>query len=213
MTSAWSMAVSICRSTCSVRLSTSSMPMPPVSTSSKKRSPTWTSVETRSRVTPAVGSTMAMRRPASQLNSDDLPTLGRPTMATTGTVTSRTSVFRCVRRAGALLLLYRIRRDIVGRGSASPRTPGRGVGGEGFLPSEAMPLTPAPLPGLPREGRNRPKTARPGTFLADWCSISSSPFGFSQCFPRDLVMSRIRTLSVAALVMALALAASSAGRR
>src|SRR5262245_40032808 len=41
-------------------------------------------VETRSRVTPAVGSTMAMRRPASQLNSEDLPTLGRPTMATTG---------------------------------------------------------------------------------------------------------------------------------
>ena len=40
---------------------------------------------TRSRVTPAVGSTMAMRLPASQLNSDDLPTLGRPTMATTGT--------------------------------------------------------------------------------------------------------------------------------
>ena len=27
---------------------------------------------------------MAMRRPASQLNSEDLPTLGRPTMATTG---------------------------------------------------------------------------------------------------------------------------------
>src|SRR5438093_5540959 len=41
-------------------------------------------VPTRSRVTPAVGSTMAMRRPASQLNSDDLPTLGRPTMATCG---------------------------------------------------------------------------------------------------------------------------------
>jgi hypothetical protein len=30
---------------------------------------------------------MAMRRPASQLNSDDLPTLGRPTIATTGTAT------------------------------------------------------------------------------------------------------------------------------
>ncbi len=29
---------------------------------------------------------MAMRFPASQLNNDDLPTLGRPTMATTGTV-------------------------------------------------------------------------------------------------------------------------------
>src|SRR5438046_2685691 len=38
----------------------------------------------RSRVTPAVGSTMAMRRPASQLNRDDLPTFGRPTIATTG---------------------------------------------------------------------------------------------------------------------------------
>src|SRR5262249_21965191 len=34
--------------------------------------------------------TMAMRRPASQLNSDDLPTLGRPTMATTGRDTGRT---------------------------------------------------------------------------------------------------------------------------
>src|SRR5215472_6301806 len=61
--------------------------MPPVSTSSTKRLPTLTRLETRSRVTPAVGSTMAMRRPASQLNSDDLPTLGRPTMATTGTAT------------------------------------------------------------------------------------------------------------------------------
>src|SRR5207244_1609279 len=38
----------------------------------------------RSRVTPAVGSTMAIRRPASQLNSDDLPTFGRPTIATRG---------------------------------------------------------------------------------------------------------------------------------
>src|SRR5436190_23054044 len=39
----------------------------------------------RSRVTPAVGSTIAIRRPASQLNSDDFPTLGRPTIATRGT--------------------------------------------------------------------------------------------------------------------------------
>src|SRR5579875_3986396 len=46
-----------------------------------------TRVEIRSRVTPAVGSTMAMRRPASQLNSDDLPTFGRPTIATRGMVT------------------------------------------------------------------------------------------------------------------------------
>ena len=37
---------------------------------------------TRSRVTPAIGSTMAIRRPASQLKTDDLPTLGRPTITT-----------------------------------------------------------------------------------------------------------------------------------
>src|SRR5262245_41546193 len=60
------------------------MPIPPVSTSSKYRSPTCRTVVTRSRVTPAVGSTMLIRRPASQLNSDDLPTFGRPTIATIG---------------------------------------------------------------------------------------------------------------------------------
>src|SRR5438132_4660684 len=62
--------------------------MPPVSISSKYRLSAAIGVETRSRVTPAVGSTMAMRRPASQLNSEDLPTFGRPTMATTGTDTT-----------------------------------------------------------------------------------------------------------------------------
>src|SRR5262245_18464062 len=60
------------------------MPMPPVSVRSKYRPPASTMVETRSRVTPAVGSTMLIRRPTSQLNSDDLPTFGRPTIATTG---------------------------------------------------------------------------------------------------------------------------------
>ena len=38
----------------------------------------------RSRVTPAVGSTIDMRLPASQLKKDDLPTLGLPTIATEG---------------------------------------------------------------------------------------------------------------------------------
>jgi hypothetical protein len=52
--------------------------MPPVSVSSKTRPSARTRFESRSRVTPAVGSTMAMRLPASQLNSDDLPTFGRP---------------------------------------------------------------------------------------------------------------------------------------
>src|SRR5262249_13562893 len=40
---------------------------------------------------------MAMRRRASQLNSDDLPTLGRPTMATWGTATAWVS---CVDQRG-----------------------------------------------------------------------------------------------------------------
>src|SRR5437764_6710271 len=67
------------------------MPMPPVSTNSKKRPPASISVATRSRVTPAVGSTMLIRRPASQLNSDDLPTFGRPTIATVGRDTGAAS--------------------------------------------------------------------------------------------------------------------------
>ena len=39
---------------------------------------------TRSRVVPATSETMASRRPVSRLNRVDLPTLGLPTMATTG---------------------------------------------------------------------------------------------------------------------------------
>src|SRR3954447_11369097 len=64
------------------------MPIPPVSMISHARPPYSTTVETRSRVTPAVGSTMLIRRPASQLNSDDLPTFGRPTIATIGRATT-----------------------------------------------------------------------------------------------------------------------------
>src|SRR3954447_20796291 len=67
------------------------MPTPPVSVRSKKRPAASTMDDTRSRVTPAVGSTMLIRRPASQLNRDDLPTFGRPTMATMGRATTKTS--------------------------------------------------------------------------------------------------------------------------
>ncbi len=81
-------AVSICRSTSSLRSSRSTMPIPPVSISSKNRgfwsSPSCTSVPTRSRVTPAWSSTMAILRPASQFKREDLPTLGRPTITTLG---------------------------------------------------------------------------------------------------------------------------------
>ena len=39
---------------------------------------------TRSRVTPGVSSTTASRRPRMRLTSADLPTFGRPTIASTG---------------------------------------------------------------------------------------------------------------------------------
>src|SRR4051794_38743670 len=84
MTSAWSMASWICRSTSASRASESTIPIPPVSVRSKNRPPASTMDDTRSRVTPAVGSTMLIRLPTSQLNNDDLPTFGRPTIATTG---------------------------------------------------------------------------------------------------------------------------------
>ena len=42
------------------------------------------SAYTRSRVTPGVSSTMATRRPTIWLKKVDLPTFGRPTMATRG---------------------------------------------------------------------------------------------------------------------------------
>ena len=77
------------------------MPIPPVSVTSKKRSSASIRVEMRSRVTPAVGSTMLIRRPASQLNIDDLPTLGLPTIATRGTDTGMLRVTETAGRESA----------------------------------------------------------------------------------------------------------------
>ena len=75
-------------STCSVSWSWSSMPIPPVSTSSmypsSSLSPRAMGTEIRSRVTPGVGSTIEIRRPARQFSNELLPTFGRPTMATVG---------------------------------------------------------------------------------------------------------------------------------
>ncbi len=58
---------------------------PPVSTTVKARPFQLASYETRSRVTPGTSSTTASRRPMIRLTSVDLPTLGRPTTASTGT--------------------------------------------------------------------------------------------------------------------------------
>src|SRR5512144_2347101 len=57
---------------------------PPVSTTVKARPFQVASYDTRSRVTPGTSSTTASRRPRIRLTSVDLPTLGRPTTANTG---------------------------------------------------------------------------------------------------------------------------------
>ena len=58
--------------------------MPPVSTRENLRPHHSASPKMRSRVTPGVSSTMESRCPTILLNKVDLPTLGRPTMATIG---------------------------------------------------------------------------------------------------------------------------------
>ena len=68
--------------------------MPPVSTMSKTRFRHSHWAYSRSRVTPGVSSTMDSRCPHSLLNSMDLPTLGRPTMATNGFIWSLPSFFQ-----------------------------------------------------------------------------------------------------------------------
>src|SRR5262245_61458459 len=55
---------------------------PAVSTTVKSRSPRWPAPKRRSRVTPGWSSTSASFLPTRRLNRVDLPTLGRPTMAT-----------------------------------------------------------------------------------------------------------------------------------
>ena len=61
---------------------------PPVSMIENLRPDHSASYRTRSRVTPGMSSTTAARRPMIRLTSVDLPTFGRPTIATTGTATS-----------------------------------------------------------------------------------------------------------------------------
>ena len=60
------------------------MGMPPVSTTANERPFHSTGSSMRSRVTPAVSSAMASRRPESRFTRVDFPTFGRPTTATTG---------------------------------------------------------------------------------------------------------------------------------
>src|SRR5438270_6511927 len=61
---------------------------PPVSTRRNGRPRQSASTVLRSRVTPGCSSTIASRRPRMRLTSVDLPTLGRPTTATTGAISA-----------------------------------------------------------------------------------------------------------------------------
>ena len=81
--SAAAMAASLCRDTLSSRESPPTS-QPPVSTSVNGRPCQAAATSLRSRVTPGRSSTIASRRPMIRFRSVDLPTLGRPTIATTG---------------------------------------------------------------------------------------------------------------------------------
>ena len=88
-------AVAIARSACSLTRRTSAagssvaalgVSHPPVSTTTKSRPAQLAASSLRSRVTPGCSSTIAVRFPTIRFTSVDLPTFGRPTTATTGSV-------------------------------------------------------------------------------------------------------------------------------
>ena len=88
-TSSTASAVAIASSACSAICAASPLAsgaQPPVSTSTNERPFQSASYETRSRVTPGTSWTTASRRPMMRFTRVDLPTLGRPTTATTGRV-------------------------------------------------------------------------------------------------------------------------------
>ena len=93
-----SMAISTCSSAAltitSSDFSRRNRPMPPVSTSENDFPFHSASTLTRSRVTPGWSCTMAMRRLTMRLNSADLPTFGRPTMAMRFDTDSSCRIFR-----------------------------------------------------------------------------------------------------------------------
>ena len=88
-TSAAAIAASVCACMRPVRLAGAASSSPAVSIAVKARSPSRARPSRRSRVTPGRSSTSARRLPTSRLNSVDLPTFGRPTMATVKLMTKR----------------------------------------------------------------------------------------------------------------------------
>src|SRR5947209_3411043 len=80
--SAAEIAASVCSCMRLIRLSGAASSSPAVSMAVMARSPSCARPSRRSRVTPGTWSTNARRLPTRRLNSVDLPTFGRPTMAT-----------------------------------------------------------------------------------------------------------------------------------
>src|SRR5262245_32309724 len=80
--SATAIAAAVCSCMRPVRLWGAASSRPAVSMAVKVRSPSRACASRRSRVTPGRSSTSARRLPTRRLNSVDLPTFGRPTMAT-----------------------------------------------------------------------------------------------------------------------------------
>ena len=82
MTSAWAMACRVCVRMSTPRSSAGFVSRPAVSSSLKVSPWRFASPSRQSRVTPGVSSTIAACLPVSRLNSVDLPTFGRPAIAT-----------------------------------------------------------------------------------------------------------------------------------
>src|SRR3954447_16437349 len=111
------MAISACAAT-RAAIPTASGSQPPVSTTVNSRPAQLASYDTRSRVTPGVSSTTASRRPMMRLTSVDLPTFGRPTIASTGSgpLSSRSCVGTSVGRSVIRVLLVWPARERVAGG-------------------------------------------------------------------------------------------------
>ena len=93
MASAAAIAASVCARMRADRLSgAAACSRPAVSITVKVRSPSCASPSRRSRVTPGRSSTRARRRPTRRLNRVDLPTLGRPTMATVKVISAAMAI-------------------------------------------------------------------------------------------------------------------------
>ena len=130
----------------------SSASKPPVSTTRKRRPPMSATPMLRSRVTPGSGATRARRERVRRLKSVDLPVLGRPTSATTGSCCSASA-----RGSGASMLRCGgPGRTRGGRGAdASTATASAGGAAAGRGARRA-----GPSPG--RAARARPRAGRGG---------------------------------------------------